>query len=33
MAEVTELDLQIEDGRIIAYRAKVKISFKHESGG
>ncbi|MCZ6663288.1 MAG: dodecin family protein [Actinobacteria bacterium] len=33
VAEVTELDLQIEDGRIIAYRAKVKISFKHESGG
>lgn len=33
VAEVTELDLQIEDGRIIAYRAKVKISFKHEAGG
>jgi len=33
VAEVTELDLQIEEGRIIAYRAKVKISFKHEAGG
>ena len=33
VAEVTELDLQIEDGAIIAYRAKVKVSFKHEAGG
>ncbi len=33
VAEVTELDLQIEDGRIIAYRARVKVSFKHEAGG
>ena len=33
VAEVTELDLQIEDGGIIAYRAKVKVSFKHEAGG
>lgn len=33
VAEITELDLQIEDGRIIAYRAKVKVSFKHEAGG
>ena len=32
VAEVTELDLQIEDGGIIAYRAKVKVSFKHEAG-
>ncbi len=33
VAEVTELDLQIEDGGIIAYRARVKVSFKHEAGG
>ena len=30
IAEVVELDMQIEDGKVIAYRAKVKISFKYE---
>jgi flavin-binding protein dodecin len=30
IAEVSELDLQIEDGAIRAYRAKVKVSFKYE---
>jgi flavin-binding protein dodecin len=31
VAEVTDLDLQIaDDGSIAAYRAKVKLSFKHE---
>ena len=30
VAEVTELDMQIEDGKIHAYRAKVKLSFKYE---
>jgi len=30
IAEVSELDLQIEDGTIRAYRAKVKVSFKYE---
>jgi dodecin len=30
IAEVAELDLQIEDGRVKAYRAKVKVSFKFE---
>lgn len=29
IAEVEELDMQIIEGRIIAYRAKVKISFKY----
>ena len=28
IAEVKELDMHIEDGRIAAYRAKVKVSFK-----
>jgi len=28
IAEVVELDLQIEDGRVKTYRAKVKVSFK-----
>lgn len=30
IAEVVDLDLQIEDGRVLAYRSKVKVSFKHE---
>lgn len=31
IAEVTELDLQLgEDGQVVAYRAKLKVSFKHE---
>jgi flavin-binding protein dodecin len=29
VAEVSELDLKIEDGKFVAYRAKVKISFKY----
>ncbi len=29
IAEVDSLDLQIEDGKILAYRAKVKVSFKY----
>ena len=32
IAEVVELDLQIEDGHVRAYRAKVKVSFKYEGG-
>jgi flavin-binding protein dodecin len=32
IAEVDELDVQIEDGTIKAYRAKVKVSFKYEGG-
>jgi dodecin len=30
IAEVSELDLQIENGVVKAYRAKVKVSFKYE---
>ena len=30
IAEVVEQDMQIENGKVIAYRAKVKISFKVE---
>ncbi|MEE8261515.1 MAG: dodecin family protein [Gammaproteobacteria bacterium] len=30
IAEVVELDLQLEKGKVIAYRAKVKVSFKFE---
>jgi hypothetical protein len=32
IAEVVELDMKLEDGKISAYRAKVKVSFKYESG-
>ncbi len=31
IAEVQELDMQIDDGKVIAYRAKVKVSFKVEN--
>ena len=30
IAEVSELDLALEDGKIKCYRAKVKVSFKYE---
>jgi dodecin len=30
VAEVVELDMQLEDGQVMAYRAKVKVSFKYE---
>jgi dodecin len=32
IAEVVELDMQIEDGRVRAYRARVKVSFKYVRG-
>ncbi len=31
IAEVAELDMQIEDGKVRTYRAKIKLSFKYES--
>lgn len=30
IAEIVELDMQIEDGVVAAYRAKVKLSFKFQ---
>ena len=30
IAEVVEMDLQIEDDKVVAYRTKLKISFKYE---
>lgn len=30
IAEVTSMDMHIEDGKVAAYRTKVKVSFKHE---
>jgi len=29
IAEVEELDMQLEDGKVINYRAKVRVSFKY----
>ena len=33
VAEVVEQDLVIEDGKVSAYRTKLKVSFKYEGGG
>ncbi|MDX1528543.1 MAG: dodecin family protein [Gammaproteobacteria bacterium] len=30
IAEVTDLDMHIKDGKVEVYRAKVKVSFKFE---
>ena len=32
IAEVVQLDLQMAGGKVEAYRAKVKVSFKYEGG-
>ena len=32
IAEVVQLDMQLEDGKVLAYRAKVKVSFKYQAG-
>lgn len=33
IAEVAQLDMVIEDGKIKAYRTKLKVSFKYEGKG
>jgi dodecin len=30
IAEVSELDMQIENGKVHTYRAKIKVSFRYE---
>jgi len=30
IAEVTEFDMKVEEGKVVSYRAKVKISFKYK---
>lgn len=30
IAEISDLDIQLKDGKVEAYRAKVKVSFKFE---
>jgi len=32
IAEVVQLDMNLEDGKVVRYRAKVKVSFKYEGG-
>ena len=32
VAEVVELDLRLEENKVMAYRAKVKVSFKYHDG-
>lgn len=29
IAEVMQMDMQIEDGKVVSYRTKVKLSFKY----
>ena len=31
IAEVEELDMQIDNGKVVSYRAKVRVSFKYEA--
>lgn len=31
VAEVTKLDMVVEDGKVVAYRARVSLSFKYQS--
>ncbi len=30
VAEVVQLDMHLEEGKVLAYRARVKVSFKYE---
>jgi len=30
IAEVAQLDMKVEDNKVVAYRARVKVSFKYE---
>jgi flavin-binding protein dodecin len=32
IAEIEQLDMQLEDGKVVTYRAKVRLSFKYEGG-
>jgi dodecin len=30
VAEISQLDIQLKDGKVESYRAKIKVSFKYE---
>ncbi len=32
IAEIVELDMQLENGSVRSYRARVKVSFRYEGG-
>ncbi len=32
IAEISKLDMKVEDGRVVAYRARVNLSFKFHAG-
>ncbi len=32
IAELTKLDMKVEDGKVVAYRARVSLSFKFKTG-
>ena len=32
VAEVSEMDIKVEDGKITAFRVRLKVSFKYEGG-
>jgi dodecin len=31
IAEVTKLDMKVENGKVVAYRARVSLSFKYDA--
>jgi dodecin len=31
IAEVTKMDMKVEDGKVVAYRTRVALSFKYEA--
>ena len=32
IAEISKLDMRVENGKVVAYRARVQLSFKYEGG-
>jgi dodecin len=32
IAEVVQLDMQLDNGKVVSYRAKVKVSFRYHTG-
>ena len=33
VAEARELDMKVENGKVVAFRVRVKLSFKYDTGG
>ncbi|HKY79331.1 MAG TPA: dodecin family protein [Anaerolineales bacterium] len=33
IAEVAQMDMQIEEGKVVAYRTRLKVSFKYHKEG